>query len=121
MWFRWKDGRQGGGYSKFALCTSKHLKFDLYLLRLPTGTEVKPHIDPAPIGFEHHRINLTLRFAKKGGLTLIAKQAEEQCFRYEAARLYRFRPDLNVHFLTQIKEGSMLILSLGWLKKIDHK
>lgn len=118
----WERGRQDGGYDKLKLLESKRLRFDLYLLRFPEGSVVPMHRDPSPDGFSHHRVNITLRFAARGGLTLIARQPElgqleTPKYRYEERRWYRFRPDLYTHMMTSVREGSVLMLSFGWLTK----
>jgi hypothetical protein len=116
-WLRWVPGRQNGGYDKMLLAQSKRLKFDLYLLRFHEGSDVKNHRDPCPEGFSHHRVNWTLRFADAGGLTLIEMKPGTNNYRYEERRLYRFRPDIQRHFVTHVKRGSILMVSFGWLTK----
>ena len=115
-WLRWQGGRQGGDYSKLLVAKSARLRFDLYVLRFPTGSQVKMHQDPAPEGFEHHRVNWTLRFARRGGLTLI--ECGDRKMRLEERRLYRFRPDTRKHLMPEVKEGEVLMVSFGWLKKV---
>lgn len=118
-WLRWVDGRQGGDYQRMLLLRSKLLKFDFYLLRLPTGSVVRPHIDRVPDGFEHHRINVTLREATSGGITFIdPKVVSREKSEYERApKHYRFRPDIHRHHVTKVEAGSVLLLSFGWLKR----
>lgn len=116
MLWRWEHGRQGGGYSKLMLAVSKRLRFDCYLIRLPTGSRVNWHNDPAPEGFEHHRINITLRRPRVSGLTLIY-DLEGKRPRIEERQVYRFRPDVQRHRVTPIKEGELLLLSIGWLRR----
>lgn len=120
--FRWEHGRQNGGYSKLKLIEFRRFRFDLYLLRFPEGAHVPFHRDPAPEGFEHHRVNITLRHADRGGLTLIARQPElgqleTPKYRYEDRRWYRFRPDTHTHMMTSVRSGSVLLLSFGWITK----
>jgi hypothetical protein len=118
-WLRWVGGRQGGDYQRMLLLRSSWLKFDFYLLCLPTGSNVRPHIDKAPPGFEHHRINATLRQAIKGGVTYIdPKVISNEKSEYEPApKHYHFRPDIHRHYVTKVEEGSVLLLSFGWLRK----
>ncbi len=118
-WLRWIDGRQGGGYERMLLLRSAWFKFDFYLLRLPTGAIVQPHIDRVPDGFEHHRINITLRSARSGGVTFIdPKPVSRERSTYDIApKHYRFRPDIQRHGVNKVLEGSVLLLSFGWLKR----
>ncbi len=121
--FRWEHGRQNGGYSKFTLAFSKRLKFDCYIIRLPVTSVVPHHRDPAPEGFEHHRVNITLRSAKVGGTTFIACSPERpgigpRTMHYEEApKVYHFRPDLYTHFMSAIMKGEVWLLSFGWLRR----
>lgn len=116
--FRWEHGRQGGGYSKLTLVSSKLLKLDLHLIRFPPNTRAKWHTDSAPEGYEHHRINVTLRRPRVGcgGLTLIYDRNYVRPW-LATKRIYYFRPDLQRHTVTEVRLGSLLLLSLGWLRK----
>jgi hypothetical protein len=111
----WERGRQGSGYWKLPLAYSKKFRFDAYILRLPAGTDVPLHSDPSPTGFEHHRINITLRSAKAGGVTYL-KSSEGTSD--TAARHYHFRPDLIRHSVSLIEQGEVWLLSIGWLRSI---
>lgn len=108
LW-RWEHGRQGGGYSKFTLAYSTRLNFDMYILRLPKGSMVQEHTDPSPEGFEHHRVNITLRSARTGGCTYFS--------RMRAPLHYHFRPDVMKHHVTAIMKGNLWLLSIGWLRR----
>lgn len=110
----WEHGRQGGGYSKFTILFSRTLNLDMYLLRLPMGSMVQHHVDPAPLGYEHHRVNITLRSAQKGGVTYFEMPNERPV---RAPKHYHFRPDIVRHFVTPIMKGKILMLSIGWLRK----
>lgn len=111
----WQSGRQGGGYDKLLLAKSERFKFDLYLLRFPEGSSVQVHRDPSPDGYEHHRINMTLRAAEKGGVTFIEQKNASMLPMRRA--IYRFRPDRLWHYMSRVEKGSVLLLSLGFLKK----
>ena len=113
LW-RWDRGRQGTGYAKFTLAYSTRLKFDAYILRLPAGTHVPPHNDASPAGFEHHRLNITLRSAAAGGMTYFVNADGTS---NPAPRYYHFRPDLVRHSVSRIDRGEIWILSIGWLRK----
>ena len=114
-WLRWEKGRQESGYWKLLLARSKLLKFDVYILKLPTGCHVPAHRDEVP-GFRHFRLNVTLRKAREGGFTLI-QPAPRILYGIQEERAYVFRPDLYTHMVTEVKEGSVWLLSIGWLRK----
>ena len=116
LW-RWEKGRQGTGYSKFTLAYSRRFKFDAYILRLPAGTDVPAHNDPSPDGFEHHRVNVTLRAARAGGVTCLHNADGTLT---SPTRRYRFRPDLIRHSVSRIEKGEIWLLSVGWLRKASH-
>ena len=117
LW-RWEHGRQNGGYSKFTLAFSKRLKFDAYIIRLPQGSMVPPHTDPAIEGYEHHRVNITLRSAKTGGVTYFDPYPfATRNFSQRAPKHYHFRPDVLRHYVTAILKGEVWLLSFGWLRK----
>ena len=113
LW-RWEQGRQGSGYRKFTLAYSKRFRFDAYILHLPTGTDVPPHSDPSPEGFEHHRVNITLRSASAGGVTHFD---DPNGASRSPARHYHFRPDLIRHSVSLIERGEIWLLSVGWLRR----
>lgn len=111
-WLTWVGGRQGTGYSKMLLAKSKLLGFDLYLIHLPFTCSVPHHTDPVP-GFEHHRVNITLRNARSGGVTYIESTGPA----LRMGRAYHFRPDEQLHYVTPVMKGSILMLSFGWIRK----
>lgn len=106
----WIKGRQNSGYSKLKLLESKLLKFDIYLLKYPKGSYIDVHIDPSPEGYEHHRLNLILKKAEKGG-TFVLDNVDQ------IGRIHKFRPDIQEHSLHKIESGTRWVLSFGWLKK----
>jgi len=107
--FRWQKGRQATGYDKMLLATAHWPKpFDIYLLRFPVGSEIKPHVDEVKKG-NHHRINIILKNAKEGGLFVCNNPI------YESKRIKYFRPDLSMHEVTKIVQGNRYVLSLGWV------
>lgn len=119
MLWRWEYGRQSGGYSKLLLATSKWLKFDLYFLKLPKGSIVGEHVDPSLPGYEHHRVNIAVRAARRGGVTMIEDHDTVVDLRSytESARAYHFRPDIQHHYVTKVLDGEIWMLSFGWLRK----
>ena len=125
LW-RWGKGRQEGGYDKFPIWVSERFRFDAYLLRFPQGSEVKRHLDPAPDGYAHHRVNFILRRPRAGGKIGVdiapAQRDEGKEWRWGISeivqdRIFHFRPDQYLHYMTPITEGGMLMLSVGWLRK----
>ncbi|CAO3361769.1 hypothetical protein ABNQ39_32640 [Azospirillum sp. A26] len=112
-WLRWDRGRQENGgrdYFKMLLARSARLRFDCYLLRYPTTSGLDEHVDPAPDGFEHHRVNIILRQPASGGLFLCDEAIIDR------PRIKYFRPDLHPHRVTE-GIGERLVLSFGWLRK----
>lgn len=111
---KWELGRQGGDYFKFKVLESKRFKFDVYILKFPAWSYVHDHKDPCPKGYEHHRINFILKYARVGGLFYTYKEGVRKKTR---KRYIRFRPDSIIHGMTQVIFGSSYWLSIGWLKK----
>lgn len=114
----WSEGRQGGGYLKLKLLESKLFKFDLYLLKFPSGSVVHDHIDPSQEGYEHHRLNIILKKVnpKKGGVfyTYLPNGLKQRW----KVRMVKFRPDITKHGMTQIAPDDWsLWLTIGWLKR----
>lgn len=118
--FKWEEGRQGG-YEKLTIFSSKLFKCDLHLIRLRAFDWVSYHRDPAPDGYEHHRINFDIFRPAVGGVTHILDEDYPPRIR-SAPRCYRFRPDLHHHEVTTVMDPHatndfLLILSFGWLRK----
>lgn len=107
----WQQGRQMTHYYKMVMVKSEKIKFDMYLLKFPTGSYINDHKDPAPEGYEHHRINFILNKDFKGGKFVIKGKSQE-------GRVHRFRPDKYKHRVTKIKEGTRYVLSIGWLRRV---
>ena len=107
--FKWISGRQGGGYDKLPLLVSKLLKCDLYVLKFPEGSEVRPHVDKVSSG-KHFRLNLTIRKAKVGGEFVCGENI------FANKRLQFFRPDLHEHSLTKVEKGDMYMISFGFVR-----
>lgn len=116
MW-TWDKGRQIGGYEKLLIAQSKWLKFDLYLLRFPVGSQVPLHRDPSLPGFEHHRVNITINKPCIGtGEVFVAGPFKS----WMNGRIMKFRPDLYFHHMSKVDfiwSRSMYMISFGWLTK----
>jgi hypothetical protein len=109
--FRWQRGRQASGYDKMLLLQSAWpLPFDLYLLRFPTGSEIKAHTDPVDAG-AHYRLNLVVWRAASGGEFVCATPL------YASTRIKYFRPDQCEHGVTRVERGTRYVLSIGWVRK----
>ena len=107
---RWEMGRQGGGYRKMKLFSSEKRKMDIYLLHFPEGSEVPIHIDPAPEGFIHQRLNIFLKRPKEGGQIFVEGPVLNiGPFNLFMASVWR-------HLMTRVTKGSAYILSIGWLE-----
>ena len=116
--FRWRSGRQETGYHKMLLLWSKFpVPFDIYILKYPLNSEIKPHVDKVK-GGKHFRLNIILKNAKKGGVFNV-----NHCI-FETKRIKFFRPDLSEHSVTKITEGNRILFSLGFVlkdKKLEQK
>lgn len=108
----WREGRQHSGYYKIKVLESKLFKFDLYLLKFHKGARIQMHYDKAPEGFEHHRANLVLNDDFEGGKFHKVGQENENY-----GRLIKFRPDKELHEVSEVTEGIRYVLSLGWLRR----
>ena len=106
----WQSGRQNSGYLKMLLLTLKWpIKFDLYLLKFPEGSKVLAHKDEVGKG-KHYRINLIVKQAQEGGTFKCENPI------YESSRIKFFRPDIDIHEVSEIRKGSRYLLSIGWIK-----
>lgn len=130
------SGKQGTGYQKKdvkadlryqilidqALRTShwnhtnklwvKPEKYDAWVLKYPTGSEIPVHTDPVELGLEHHRLNTLVTEAEGGELYI-----EGQRVPLVAGDGYYFRPDLHPHYVTKITKGERIIFSVGYVYK----
>lgn len=106
---KWKEGRQGSGYRKLDLFISQFFLCDLYIIKIPLGVGVPAHTDPGIEGYEHHRVNITVR-----GFTDQKMMVEGKVHRWW--RFEYFRPDLYKHSLDTLRKD-MYLLSFGWLRK----
>lgn len=116
----WEYGRQNGTYKKRKIFVSELLRVDCYLLFVWSDISVSPvpvsmHKDRVPDGYEHHRLNWNLLSPSNTNPTYIWTKGRLE----RPGRIYRFRPDLQLHGVDYFpkQSGSMLILSIGWLTR----
>lgn len=120
---KWEEGRQGSGYLKFRLFESKLFKFDLYLLKYPTGSYIHWHTDPSVEGYNHWRCNLVIKEAVGGEFITENYGAYgsydiDRMIHIQTRFLNIFRPDITNHMVTKVESGTRYVLSLGWLTKV---
>jgi len=110
-YFKWVTGRQSsesaGSYFKMLLL--RFSKCEVNIIKVPQGTRIKPHVDYVPT-LEHHRVNITLWRPKHGGHFYCDRRINND------SRVVYFRPDLNAHGLTRVHVGTLLMLSIGWVR-----
>lgn len=115
MPLNWEQGRQGTGYQKLRLLNRwwyfSRFKWDLYLLRYPVGSGIPRHNDPVP-DHAHYRLNIYLWNAGAGGIP------EHDGVIVSNRFFTLFRPDINTHSVTEVKQGTRYVLSFGWVKNI---
>lgn len=106
-YMKWEKGRQNSGYDKLKIFQiSCPILADLYLLRFPKGSYVKPHKDPVE-GRRHYRLNIVIKKAHIGGTFLCSTQI------LDWGRIQFFRSDLAKHAVSPILKGSRYVLSFG--------
>ena len=111
--FRWERGRQNTGYDKMLLCGATWpIRFDTYLLKFPTGSEVPPHTDKVQSA-KHYRLNIVLKNAKQGGEFICATPI------FETKRIKLFRPDDCEHQVLKVEKGNRYLLSIGWVRNSE--
>jgi hypothetical protein len=107
--WRWIPGRQNTGYDVFVLI--RWWFFDVVLIRYKKGDYIKPHLDLVP-GKKHYRFNICFRRAKQGGKFWMYS-AEEKPIVISSPWVL-FRPDKQIHGVSQVEKGERWILSIGW-------
>lgn len=129
-----EPGRQKTGYQKLAVKDDHRLAalidrslallevprsssfWDAWLLCYPRGSMIPPHTDaPDAAGVGHHRLNALVAAATHGGVLSI-DGAEVPLV---AGDGLLFRPDLQVHAVSEIVVGERLVWSVGCWKAPD--
>lgn len=103
--WQWEDGRGRSGYGKWPIIKPTPW-FDCYFIRYPEGSCLSHHVDPAK-GRRHYRLNIVLKEAKLGGKFDCEKTI------INTRHIKFFRPDLYVHAVSEVYEGTRLIFSIG--------
>lgn len=106
-----EPGRQGTGYRKLKLFSSKRIGCDMYILWYPEDSHVPMHVDPVSSGKRHYRLNIVLKNAIVGGC-FTASNTIKEIPNY----LYLFRPDKELHGVSRVAYGSRWVLSIGWVR-----
>lgn len=110
--FSWVEGRQGNSlYQKIEIFTSNIFKIDAYLLKIPIGPGVQPHVDPCDQSLVHKRLNLFLKLPKDGGKVHIDGPYKSFFFN----RIHQFSASKYNHWIDPVISGEMIVLSIGWL------
>ena len=105
----WVMGRQNdSGYHKWLLFKTSFM--DCYLLRFKKGSYIASHTDPVSSGKNHHRLNVILKRAQRGGDFICNNIPTNK-------RINKFRPDIDTHSVTKISKGTRYVLSIGWVTK----
>ena len=111
---KWISGSFGEGYFKLPIFT--FIRFDAELIKLPKGSEVKPHFDESYTSYreipyrKYHyvKINFNLRNSKGGDFIC--------CNAYINNRFFAvYEPDIQNHAFERVSKGTKLVLSLGIL------
>lgn len=104
---KWEQGRQDSGYLKKRIYSVLifGIGLDCYLIKYPKGANIKSHVD-AVDGKKHKRLNIILKQSKIGGQFI--KNGKLQ-----TGRIHYFRPDIDEHSVSEIREGTRIVLSFG--------
>lgn len=106
---KWEKGRQGTGYERLTIFSSKRLKCDLHILRYKPGTYIPAHTDKVE-RHKHYRINVEIKKAKVGGRFVCRRAKRFWRFTY-------FRPDRDIHAASMVEGGTCYLLSFGWARE----
>lgn len=129
---RFEPGRQGTGYLRARVPaqvvgvlqtrsreefprTDFELGHDCYLVKYPEGSSIPVHVDEAPLGFEHYRLNAVVQKPLEGGQLLV----EDKAIQLDVGDAYVFRPDIERHQVERIVRGERLLWSVGMLGVFD--
>lgn len=85
----------------------RSLGVDSYIIYYPIGSSIGWHRDPNPRG-DHYRVNIEL-WRGQGGEFLCGETI------YSNGRIHFFRPDINLHRVTEVTKGRRVVFSVGWV------
>lgn len=125
----WEDGRQGTGYLKAAVPDAQFRelkikslrvlgadlkdKHDCYLIRYPVRSRIPPHLDDAPFGTEHWRLNAVIQAPEIGGIFGVETRSVDLLERDAVV----FRADKLRHRITTVYGNTeRFVWSVGILK-----
>lgn len=108
----WVEGRQKTGYFIHTFFSSWKFKCDMHIIKYPKGSHIPAHTDPCDDKYNHYRLNIILKRARGGGRLILDKF-------YIRSRFVFFRPDVTEHEVTEVRNGTRYVLSIGWLKLKD--
>jgi predicted 2-oxoglutarate/Fe(II)-dependent dioxygenase YbiX len=118
---KFKPGRQNTGYSTLTLFSSKLFKCDAYILKYPTQSYIPEHIDSAPPGYIHNRINIEFPTNHLGG-EYIENPPENSKYKgktksFGGFKFNRIYPSETKHSVALVTHGTRIVFSFGWLSK----
>ena len=111
---KWIKGAFGESYFKMPIFN--FIRFNAELIKLPQGSEVKPHFDEPYLAYRevpyrkyrYVKINFNL-INGKGGNFVCSQACVNNCF------FAIYEPDRQRHSFEKVSKGTKLILSLGIL------
>ena len=111
---KWISGSFGEGYSKCPLFT--FIRFNAELIKLPQGSEVKPHFDASYPSYRdipyrkyrHIKLNFNLKNTKGGDFICDNAYINNRFFAV-------YEPDIQNHAFDRVSRGTKLVLSFGIL------
>jgi len=103
--FNWQEGRQGTGYRKLQLLSSKLLSCDAYIIDYKPNTHIPTHTDPVK-GKRHYRLNILLW----GNDEFVGETI------FSTKRIKFFRPDIAAHSVSNVR-SRRVIFSFGFAVK----
>ena len=112
--YKWIKGSFGAGYSKLPILT--FIRFNAELIKLPQGSEVKPHFDESyssyrDIPYRKYRyikLNFNLKNTKGGNFICDNAYINNRFFAV-------YEPDIQNHAFDRVSKGTKLVLSFGIL------
>ena len=112
--YKWIKGSFGAGYSKLPIFT--FIRFNAELIKLPQGSEVKPHFDESYTSYRdtpyrkyrYIKLNFNLKNTKGGNFICGNAYLNNRFFAI-------YEPDIQNHAFDRVSRGTKLVLSFGIL------